>query len=313
MKKTKLAVLSLGMLVMVTGCGSGAASNKNFVDEATLNTSLQTILKEYNQKGKLISYADYSEEINEIYKDNYLTGDAKREASPAGLGTFEYSEDKGLIKPSETEKPLEFKGVIGNGSIEYTFEDVKEGRYYIQLEYYIPETFAAAALVGIDVAGVTLFEESNLITLPLQYQDSVDYFENGTKDFSKYETKYGDQMSPNVKRLDTWQTEYLYETTYSTSDPLIFSVPAGNPTITINNLGSDYFYVGNLTLVPVEKEVNYNSYIMNYASMSKPEVNNLQAATINAIEYAAKNTNEVTLSNEQVSSVAPHSYENKEG
>ena len=311
MKKTKLAVLSLGMLVMVTGCGSGASTSNNFVDDATLNSSIQTILKEYDKKGEIISYADYSKEINDYYQDNYLTGDAKRQASPAGLGTFEYSEDMGLIAPSNTEKPSKFKGVIGNGSIEYTFENVKEGRYYIQLEYYIPETFAAAALVGVDVAGVALFEEADLIALPLQYQDNVDYFEDGTKDFSKYETKYGDQMSPNVNRLDTWQTEYLYETTYSTSDPLIFSVPAGNPTITINNLGSDYFYVGNLTLVPVEKEINYNSYITNYASMSKPEVNNLQDATINAIEYAAKNTNEVTLSNEQVSSVAPHSYENK--
>ena len=42
-----------------------------------------------------------------------------------------------------------------------------------------------------------------MIALPLQYQDNVDYFEDGTKDFSKYEQDFYDDEEAEVSACGT--------------------------------------------------------------------------------------------------------------
>ena len=87
----------------------------------------------------------------------------------------------------------------------------------------------------------------------MRYEDNVSY-DDGVKNFDNYTTKYGDQMTPTMKRVMKWQTEGIYESKFATSEPIVFDLNMVNPIIKITNLSTDYFYMGKLTLKPVEKE-----------------------------------------------------------
>ena len=102
--------------------------------------------------------------------------------------------------------------------------------------------------------------------LPLNYEDNVEKDNDGHKKFDNYVTKYGDQMSPNQKRVLKWQNEGLYESTFSTSEPLVFDLNSDCHSIRIINLSDDYFYVGKLTLKPVVNKDSYVTYHSSYPS-----------------------------------------------
>ena len=67
-------------------------------------------------------------------------------------------------------------------------------------------------------------------------------------------------MSPRQKRILSWQKEGIYESQYTTSQPLVFELSSINPTITITNLSDDYFYIGKITLIPVTNQLSYSEY-----------------------------------------------------
>ena len=316
MKKAKLSILSLGVLFLVTGCGTNISSEA--VNQEQLDASI-AILKTSNSSSDT-PYLDYLGEVNNKYNDRYLkAGDA---SSASAVNGYPMYQDGKLIenlipldgKPYSSYEDCQL--ILGNDTVAYEFNKIKSGRYYLELEYGVPTTFAAAALVGVGINGEKHFTEADTIVLPLEYQDKVSYNEDGTKDFNEYQTKYEDQMSPNVTRYvdkehGLWTKQMLYDTTYTTSDPLVFDIEAssGKAVVTIENKGSEYFYIGKLNLIPVEKPTSYLDYIASQPSQSRPDT--AQPYALNAIEYSHKNSNEMTLTNEQVPSVTPYNHEKK--
>lgn len=318
MKKAKLSILSLGVLFLVTGCGSNISEEA--ISQEQLDASV-AIIKSSNSTSST-PYLDYLEEVENKFGNNYLKAGDKSSAVAVGGypvydGTGKQIENLVPIKGNPYSAKTDVSLFMGRSSVAYTFDNVKAGRYHLELEYAVPETFAAAALVGVGINGEKLFTEADTVVLPLEYEDNVSYNEDGTKNFNEYQTKYFDQMSPNVKRYiheehGVWTKQLLHETTYATSDPLIFEISpndAGKAVVSLENKGGEYFYIGKLNLIPVEKPTTYLDYIASYSKSSRPETE--QPYKLNSIEYAYKNSNEMTLTNEQVPSVTPYDHEKK--
>ena len=300
MKNTKLVFLSLGMLVLVTSCGSGLTSDG--IDPEVLKESINRLNARDEDSSN--SYFNYISRVEEKYGDRYLTNDATQKINPTGNPIPEALKDYVADAPSYAVQ------AITNIPVTYNTKDLtptKFGRYRMELEYFIPTTFAASALVKIEINGSTPFTEAETIVLPLLYEDSISYTNDHNKDFDSYTTKYGDQMSPSLKRILKWQNEGVYETKYATSEPLIFDLDVANPTITITNLSNEMFFIGKMTLKPVEKPVSYLQYVENSDSFTQ----GIDKIELNSIEYSYKNTNDTTLANEQSPAVTPYTHDRK--
>lgn len=303
MKNVKKALMSFGILMLVTSCD--LFSTIGGTDPEELQDSVNRLNERDPESGK--SYYNYIKAVNEARGDHYLSEDCRQQLMPTG--GFELNDllvDVTDDLPTYTRVILPGqKGGVSENDITYKADKLdssKLGRYRLELEYSVPTTFASAPLIQVQVNNKLLFAEAETITLPLLYEDNVTYDENQNKVFT--ETQYHDQMSPNQKRVLKLQNEGLYDTAYFTTEPLVFDINDVNPTITIKNLSDSAFYVGKLTLVPVTKTQSYSEYYANLASKSLGN----DELELNAIQYTYKNTNEATLANEQSPAVTP--YEN---
>lgn len=301
MGKKKLTILSLGFLFLVTSC----ASNTKDVDVNPQELA-NSIAYLSTRSDKAQPYHDYEDELNSLYGDNYLSSDKEKEISPSGITLLKDLPDgyKGLIDPEGITHPNDAGVIIGNQTAIYSATNVAKGRYYLQLDYFVPNTFVSGALISVAVDGQKLFKEADSIILPIEYEDAVEVV-NDKKVFEQ--TKYGDEMSPGIKRRLKWHEKgSLYETTFSTSSPLIFNITSSSPIISITNLSNSEFYVGKLTLKPVTKKVSYEQYLS-----SKPSGDGLDTHVLNAIDYSYKNTNDTTLTNEQTPAAIPYQNSKK--
>ena len=294
MERRKYGFLSSILLLLLAGCGATASLKE--VTQEQLDASLSVISGRNVSSGD--SYQVYKAQVSEKYGNTYLSKESTFASNPIG---FDIPDEH---INSDSDRPAYAKDLIQNGSVEYKFNDFGSsnfGRYRLELEYYAPETFASTPLIELRINGVLPFSEASLIVLPLLYEDNIEKDADGNKLFDNYVNKYGDQMSPNQKRLLKWQTNGLYESTFQTTEPLIFDISSANPTITINNLSNEYFYIGKLTLVPVTKDLPYQQYYSTHASAQGTD-----DIEVNAIEYTYKNGNDISLSNEQTPAVIPY-------
>lgn len=302
MKNTKRVMLLCGMVALATSCGMKITSED--IDPEILKASVTRLNDRDEDSSKV--YYNYIANVNKKYGDNYLNKNNLREVAPSGGQEIN---DNLIDVDKMTNKPQEAKVLLAHDTIDYKvseFTAANYGRYYLSLECFIPTNYAAAALVDIKINGQSPFLEAETITLPLLYEDDVSLDANGAKNFDEYKTKYGDQMTPTQKRVLTWQDEDIYETKFSTTMPLVFDISSVDPTISITNLSSDYFYVGSLTLKPVEQERTYAQY---YSSNN--ETRGLDNIELNAIDYTYKNSNDTIVSNEQSPAVSPYSNDRK--
>lgn len=288
MKNIKQGILSLGILLLVSSCGQSVIAKEITPEELAL--SIKTLKDEETDK----SYNNY---LKKISSDTYV--DAKYEQTI--LPTKE-ADSSSTLEDYDDENRDYIVALASNTSVTYNFSlnEKANGRYTLLLEYCVPPTFSSSALAGIKVNGNYLFDEAKNVELSLRYEDDVEKNEDGTKNFDSYVSRYGDQLYPKQKRYSKlWQETYLYDTTYQTSDPLIFDLTNATK-IEIENLSDSIFFVGKLKLVPYIQKDSYISYLNNVSSSKGSD--NLK---INAIEYTYKNNNEVRLSSEQTPSVTP--------
>ena len=299
MKKNKNTFLLLSLLFLIVGC----SSNRNIkgIDEETLKTSIGVLNARDTSFNS--SYYFVNKSLNEKYGNKYLNSTSKKEIIPVGN-----KPSSSLVDYDASSFPEYSVVALGNNSITYTIDELDSkdfGRYYLYLEYFIPSTFAASALIKVEINGVSQFNEANTILLPLLYEDDVNKNENGEKIFET--TRYNDEMAPSQKAIKSWQTAGLYESTYSTTNPVIFELNTKSVEITITNLSSDYLYLGKLIAKPVTSEKSYLEVYGNNANKTLGS----DRIKVNAIDYAYKNANDVTLANEQTPSASPYSDDRK--
>lgn len=290
----KIRWLSAFLLLGLSSCAVSISFNG--LDEATIDESLNTLNSRNTNVGS--SYSTYAASVNEKYGDEYLSSNNTFSINPQGLAIPDeyYNQDP--------DRPNYAKVAIKNNDLKYkltSFNSQSFGRYRLEFEFFAPETLASNPLVEIKINGLLPFQEASKISLPMLFEDNIEKDENGNKKFDDYTTKYGDQMSPNQKRVIKWQKTEIYESTFSTSLPLVFDICVNNPEITITNLNDDYFYAGKLNLIPVTKLDSYNKYYSAHQTSK-----GLDKIETNVIDYAYKNTNDLSLSNEQSPAVTPY-------
>ncbi len=299
MKNMKRAWVSLGILFLATSCGSNLTEQS--IAPEVLNASVVRLNERIS--GSTLSYYNYIDNVNNQYQDRYLTEDCVQSIFPEGIKPTEYLTEVDENMPSYAVVAL------GNTPVNYVASELSEskcGRYRLELEYYVPTTFASSPNITIRINQQQPFTEADTIILPLLYEDNVSYDDEGNKNFDNYTTKYGDQMTPTQKRVLKWQNEGIYESKFATSEPLVFDLNVARPTISITNLSTDYFYVGKLTLKPVTESLSYSQYLSNQAFSQGTD--NIE---LNAIAYSYKNTNDATLTNEQSPAVTPYLNDRK--
>ena len=298
MGKIKKTILLASLLFLIVGCSSN--SNYNAIDEKTLQSSVDTLNN--RDSSYKTSYYFVNKTLNEKYSDKYLTSSSQKELLPVG------NKPNSELVDYDESFPTYSVVVLGNNSTTYTIENLASkdyGRYYLYLEYFIPSTFAASALIKVDINGAMQFNEANTILLPILYEDNVEKDSDGNKIFEK--TRYGDEMSPSQKTIKKWNETGLYESTYSTTMPVVFELNTEKVEITITNLSSDYFYLGKLIVKPVTP---FKSYLDVYGKDNTKTLGN-DKIKVNAINYSSKNSNDITLANEQTPSASPYRDDRK--
>ena len=125
----------------------------------------------------------------------------------------------------------------------YTINVKKSGVYSLGLDYHTGGTNLSDYRVAVTINGKSYFEEMSMVTLPLLWTDA-------TKNFPV--DRYGDETVPEQIRVDDWQYQDLYNTSYYTADPLYFYLESGKNEICIQNVSADGLVVGKLYIKAIE-------------------------------------------------------------
>ncbi|MDF2611897.1 MAG: transporter, substrate-binding protein, partial [Lachnospiraceae bacterium] len=235
-----------------------------------LNNSLST---------KTVTYTDFLAETAAVYgqKDLYAQPDA---------GT-EVENYDGLTKTLDYED-----------TANYMVEVDQAGLYYLVLDFKPMGKSLADFIINIKINDTQAYDEMKNIGLPLYWTDE-------TKDFPK--DRYGDQVAPYQVRKDDWTSLHLYNSSYNTSDPLMFYLEAGTNIITVKNDSGNGLGVGKIKLeVPVDDTPNYSEYrSQNSGSLITALI------PINSVDYILKNTTQAIFSSENNPALTPHDSEYK--
>ncbi|MDF2538663.1 MAG: transporter, substrate-binding protein [Herbinix sp.] len=183
-------------------------------------------------------------------------------------------------------------------TITYTVKVDNAGLYYLLLDYKPMGNSLADFVIDVKVNGAQVYEEMKNIGLPLFWSDE-------TKDFPT--DRYGDQTAPRQIKKDDWTSLYLYNSSFNTSDPLLFPLESGTNTITVKNNSGNGLGIGRLQLrAPVDNIPNYSEY-------RKQNNGSLVTALvpINSVDYIEKNTTQAIYSSENNPALIPHDSEYK--
>lgn len=179
-------------------------------------------------------------------------------------------------------------------SITYTVTAETDGWYYLSLEYKPEGSTLSDFAVDVTVNGKQDYYEMKTIALPLHWQDETKMFPMDG---------YGDESAPKQVRVDEWTKIYLYNNTYSSDTPLLFSLNKGENKITLTNISSDGLGLGALTISEPDLQLpTYEEYVARYGSVEAAE----ETYPVNAIAYTKKNSTQAILEYENNPALTPH-------
>lgn len=255
MKKKSQLLICLGVLFLATSC-SNSVNPYNVSDEMVQNSI--DLLSQRSDEA-----TDYIYRYNDLLNQYTSYVDPSREITLLPDFTNNIS-----IQPS-TDIQGKDKSEIAvlapsGGEARYTLpsgsQALPTGIYTIEVEYFLSESFKSNGIVSIYVGNSLQFAQASSLELPILYEDDVELYEDGTKNFDAYTNKYGDQMAPKSKRYGTWHTVALNTNLYDTADPALFEIFSTTGNISIRNNSSDIIYVSKLTVVPYVPLQDYTSY-----------------------------------------------------
>jgi ABC-type glycerol-3-phosphate transport system substrate-binding protein len=185
-----------------------------------------------------------------------------------------------------------------NDSTEYKVVTTEPGLYYLVLDYKPMGNTLADFNIDVKINGTRSFDEMESIALPLFWSDETKKFPTD---------RYGDETAPYQVRKDEWTSLYLYNSTYSTTEPLLFYFEAGENVIKITNISGNGLGVGNIKVeAPVYNIPNYAEYRGKYTGSLVTEL-----ISINSVDYVEKNTSQAIYSSENNPALTPHDSEYK--
>ena len=220
----------------------------------------------------------------------------KQNTLPDGTGS-------GLAMPETGEAYSDYDGLATvldyNDTTTYRLTVETEGLYYLKLDYAPASDTMSDFGIDITINGEQPYYEMKTIALPLFWSDE-------TKDFPR--DGYGDETAPKQIRQNDWVTINLYNSTYSSSLPLLFHLKQGSNAITVKNVAADGLLLGSLSATEPESKIpSYEEYAGLYTGDLVQE-----QIEINATEYIKKNTTQAIYTFENSPAVSPYDAQFKQ-
>ena len=124
--------------------------------------------------------------------------------------------------------------------VEYQVTVEEKGLYQLNLDYYVDSDVLNDVIISVLVNGEQQYNESDLVVLPLFWQDV-------TKEFDT--DRYDDELPPSHERIVEWMNQDLYDNRYTTDTPLVFELEDGSNTIQFSTTVLHYVYLGDLNVI----------------------------------------------------------------
>lgn len=190
----------------------------------------------------------YDEHVSTPFgeKQLFLAEQGVLTAEEGGAATLEHKAD---INGKEFQA-----AVLKKGYITFQVNVPADSRYVIKLTYLGDEANKRDSSVAVKINGEIPFDEANDITLERLW---VDELKNG-----KIPTdNRGNNSIPKQKQIMQWNTMALQEFAIFSNDPLVFWLPAGENTITIQNYNSDeVLYLATMELTAAAEVLTETEY-----------------------------------------------------
>ncbi|MFH0993595.1 MAG: hypothetical protein V1761_04520, partial [bacterium] len=106
----------------------------------------------------------------------------------------------------------------------YTVDVPNAGLYYIRVDYYVGGAALNNLTVAVRVNGEYPYDDAETIDVPLVWTDASKTFVLDT---------YGDESLPEQERVVGWRPMFLFNNTYTTTEPLLFLLAEGENLIEI--------------------------------------------------------------------------------
>ena len=253
--------------------------------------------------------AEYISEVdeNKVEKAYQLLTNSLRDNSATYAefiadSTMEYGQETISAQPVEGTLMDNYDGLVAtldyNQIANYEVTVTESGLYYLVLDYKPMGNSLADFNIEVKINDVQVYEEMESISLPLFWTDETKTFPTD---------RYGDETAPKQIRKDEWTSLYIYNSTYSTAEPLLFPLEAGKNVISILNISGNDLGLGNLKLdAPVFDTPSYSEY---QSQHSDSLVTTL--IPINSVDYIEKNTSQAIYSSENNPALTPHDSEYK--
>ncbi len=297
-KTGKLAMFSLGVLLLLTSCSKAVKPYSVTLED--YETSVDYIL---NRTGGSDDYIYRYKQLLTKY-DSYVDASNKRVLT--ATNAIHPQED--IEGEDKNNVDILLSRSLG-GEIRYsittsadglTLANVPNGLYTLEVEYYLPIDFLSSGLISVYIGNSLQFSSATSMELPLLYEDDVEMKEDGNKDFDGYVNKYGDQLAPKTRRYGTWASTVLNTNVKDTAEPALFEINSNTSSIIFRSNSESTIYIRKVTLIPYQPLKNYTTYYS--------EVNHTQGQgtyKLNAIDYAYKNDKAIRLATEMTATVAP--------
>jgi len=182
-------------------------------------------------------------------------------------------------------------------SVIYTAVVDEDGLYQFNLDYYVDSDVLNDVVISVMINGEEQYNESNLVVLPLSWQDV-------TKEYDI--DRYDDQLPPSHQRIVEWSNEDFYDNRYISTTPLLFELEEGSNEIEITTRVLHNVYLGALKVVAPKEDIGYEEYKAMY-----PEVYPEGVIQINAIDYYSKNSPFIRPDSAATPDVTPFDNRNK--
>jgi len=173
----------------------------------------------------------------------------------------------------------------------YEFNIETAGYYHIGVNYKVDQATLNEITISVEVNDHSYYQEMQTIELPIIWQDETKHY---------LTDRYGDEVLPNQIIVEGWHYTPLYNNTYLSVDPLIFYMQENVNKVTITSTTSTEFLIGDILVYQPIEYLDYQAYknANNY-----PIIDEL--ITIQATDYAYKNTSYVQAFSEVSPSVRP--------
>lgn len=182
--------------------------------------------------------------------------------------------------------------------VTYTVNVNEDGYYYLNLDYYLTGDTLNDFLVNIIVNNTSPFDEAELISIPIMWEDET----------KEYETdRYGDEYNPKQEVVLGWHNTAIYDNRYYTEEGLLFYLEAGNNIIVIENDSTEVLVVGDLEVKAPRELPTYEEYASLYSNVALGN----ELDSIYATDYIIKNSSFVRVSNQQTPDLEPFETQNK--